>query len=238
MSGLDKGLVIGAEYVVGVATGAPSFSELKSAGFDLIGTIAYSSWSPSYEWVKAQSWVQSAHAAGFTVLIDTLAHSGDQLAGMTQNAAKIGADIVALDEPISAFSTYVNQSILQSIIEAGRAVNPNLQFLINEYSPDYIREAYEWSAEYSFVRVATDNYNDKSVIDLGIQLSMQYHKETIVWLIFARGSQDFDCYEHLDDWILYVEQGEVSAIFWWIDPMNTWQAQWSKVVAFDPYAYS
>jgi hypothetical protein len=221
-----------------VASGAPSFSELRSAGFDLIGTIAYGSWSPSYEWVKARSWVQSAHAAGFTVLIDTIARRGDQLADMTQNAAKIGADIVALDEPISSFPTYVNQSILQSIIDAGRAVNPKLQFLINEWSPDYIREAYEWSAEYSFVRVATDDYYNKSTIDLGIQLGGQYGKKPIVWLIFARGSQDFDCYEHLDDWILYVEQREVSAIFWWIDPMNTWQAQWSRVVAFDPYAYS
>jgi hypothetical protein len=197
--------------------------------------MAYGSYGP-HEWELVRKWILTAHVAGFMVFINVLANSGDQVAGMTQQSAIIGADIVVLDEPISLFPSYMTQAQLQSVINTGRAANPNLQYLITEWGPTYIRRAYEWTTAYPYVRVAEDNYNDKSMIDLNIQLGAQYGKAPATWLIFAKGSQDYDCYRNLDNWIAYGQQRGISAFFWFIDPAGTWTANWSSVVAFDPRA--
>jgi hypothetical protein len=231
---MDKAVVIGAEYALGYQSGAPSWSDLRQANFKLVGTIAYGGWDPNWEWKKAQQWVQAAHAAGFRVFINVLADSGDQLLSMTQQSAMIGADIVALDEPISLFPSSVTQAQLQAIIGAGRAINSNLQYYINEWSRDYIRKAYQWTTEYPYVRIAEDNYDDKTTIDFNIQLGAQYGKAPLVWLIFTLGSQDFDCYRNLDQWMTYLHQSNIDTLFWLVDHSGNWKTQWQKVVSYTP----
>jgi hypothetical protein len=231
---VQKSIVIGAEYTIGGLSGAPSFSELKVAGFTIVGTIAYGSWDPNWEWKKAQTWVQAAHTAGFKVLINVLANSGDQVLGMTQQSAIIGADIVALDEPISLFRSYMTQTQLQSIINAGRALNPNLQYFINEWAPADIQTAYQWTTSYPYVRVAEDQYNDKTIIDYNIQLGAQYGKAPATWLIFAKGVQDYDCWLHLDQWLAYTKTKNIEPLFWWVDAAGTWKTEWPQVVAYTP----
>jgi len=231
---VDKGLIVDASYVVDGRSGAPSFSDLKAAGFNLIGTIAYSSWTPNWEWKKTQQWVQAAHAAGFKVMINVLANNGSKVAGMTQLAANIGADIVALDEVISLFPSYMTEARLQSIIEMGRAANPNLEYFINDWSNANIAKAYQWTTSYPYVRVAEDDYNVKSTIDWNIQLGKQYGKAPAAWLIFAKGSMNFDCYNNLDQWLTYAHQRNISTLFWLIDEAGTWNTLWPKVVSYTP----
>jgi hypothetical protein len=224
--------VIGAEYTIGGQSGAPSFSELKAAGFTLIGTIAYESWDWSWDWQLAKTWVQNAHAAGFRVLIDTITESNvNNVAVMVQYAAQIGADVIALDEVLSIFPS-MTQTQLQAAINAGRAVNPNLQCYINEWDPTYITRAYQWTSAYPYVRVAEDQYNDKSEIDYNIQLGAQYGKAPAAWLIFAKGVQDYDCWLHLDQWLAYAKTKNIEPLFWWVDAAGTWKTEWSQVVAY------
>jgi hypothetical protein len=237
---LDKGLVIHPEYLLGMLSGArslvPSFSELALAKFNLIGTIAYGNFGPS-DWELVRKWILIAHLAGFRVFINLWGdeHDPSSVTRDVQQAVNMGADVLFLDEILSIYE--MDQTTLQTIINAGRSLNPNLQYYINEWDATHIRRAYEWTTSYAYVRVAEDNYNDKSLIDLNIQLGAQYGKAPAAWLIFAKGSQDFDCYRNLDNWIAYGQLRQISAFFWLIDPAGTWTAKWSSVVAFDPGAY-
>ena len=237
---LDKGLMISLEYLPGMLSGArfgPSFSELGLAKFNLVGTMVYGNNEPR-TWDLITDWILAAHAAGFRTFVNLY---GDEtnvstVAEFTRLAAYTGTDIVALDEVISIFN--MTQPQLEAVIEAGLAANPRLRFIINEWSPDRVRNAYDWTAKYAPVSVATDNYYNKTVIDLGIQLAVRYGKRPISWLIFIKGSQDFDCSKNLDDWITYVETRQIGAMFWAIDTAGTWTSQWSKVVAFDSLLYA
>ena len=238
---LDKGLMISPEYLPGMLSGArssgPLFSELALARFNLVGTMVYGSDDP-HRWELVTKWILAAHATGFRTFVNLYGDGKNvsTVAEFTRLAASTGTDIVALDEVISIFN--MTQPQLEAVIETGLTVNPKLRFIVNEWSPDHIGEAYEWTAKYASVSVATDNYYDKTVIDLGIQLAVQYGKRPISWLIFVKGSQDFDCSKNLDDWIAYVEMRQIGAMFWAIDTAGTWTSQWSKVVAFDPLLYA
>jgi hypothetical protein len=227
----EKGLAIAAEYALGLSRGAPSFLQLKIARFSLLGTIADWHWG-SHEWNLVSKWIAAAHIAGFRVFIDLIGDERDSstVMEMTLSAASSGADIIALDEPLARYK--MSETSLQSVIEAGLSRNPALQFIINEYEINDIRNAYSWTANYTSVSIATDSYNNKTIIDVGIQLSLKYGKKPLAWLIFAKGSQDFDCYTNLDNWIAYVKERHVEVLFWLIDLRGTWKTQWNKVFCY------
>jgi hypothetical protein len=107
-----------------------------------------------------------------------------------------------------------------------------LQFALTEYTSGNIADAYKWTANYPSARVATDSYNTKSIMDLGIFLADHYGKRPLVWLIFVPGSQSFDCYNNLPDWIDYVEQRGEDAFFWYADSNGNWQQKWPLVMNF------
>ena len=237
---LDKGLAIHPDFLPGMVPGvqppSPSFYELTLARVNLVGTIAYDSYGV-HEWQLIRNWILTAHLARFRAFVDLWGdeHDPGSVVRDVQRAANAGADVIFLDEILSTYE--MNQTTLQAIINAGRSLNPNLQYYMNEWDTMYIRRAYEWTIDYPYVGVAEDNYNNMSMIDLNIQLGSQYGKAPAVWLIFARGSQDFDCWLHLDQWTEYVQQRGISAFFWFIDPAGTWKANWPSVVAFDPESY-
>jgi hypothetical protein len=222
-----KALAIGAEFVVGGRSGAPSFSALNSAGFTVIGTIAYSKWG-NREWNQAKTWVSSAKSAGFTTFINFWGDANTSLK-MVKRAAWTGVDIIALDELLG--TRHLSQSQLLSVIELGLSINRNLTYIMNEYGSAEINNAYAWTVGYP-VRVATDNYSSMNVIDIGIQLAESYGRKPAAWLIFAKGSADFPCYLNLDAWLLYLKQRPVDTFFWYVDGEGTWQAQWQMVVAY------
>jgi len=226
--GVEKGIVYSASYVVKGMGGAPTFSELKKAGFTFVGTIAYLDWKTK-DWNQATKWIKSARDAGFVTFIDFWADA-NLAVDMAKRAASTGADILAFDEFLTYY--HMSQIQLQTIINASLSVNSKLQFILNEPASDQVRNAYEWTAKYPFVRIATDHYYDKTIIDLGIQLSRTYGKKPAAWLIFAGGSESFDCSTHLDDWLTYVKQRQVDTLFWMVDKEGTWPAQWQKVAGF------
>lgn len=226
---VEKGLTISSSYVLGDVSGAPSFSQLKQAGFTLIGTVAYSRFTSS-DWRQVAYWVKSAHSAGFTTFIDYWAENLKTATDMTKQAASTGTDLIALDELLSSY--HFKQKELQSTIETGLKVNPKLSFILNEFAADQVRNAYAWTTRYASVRIATDNYYDKMIIDLGIKLGSTYGKKPAAWLIFCKGSQNFDSYTHLTDWISYAKQRNIDTYFWGVDSAGTWTTQWQQVVAF------
>ena len=229
----QKTLIIAPQFFFNETSApAPSFSTLQSGGFTTVGTIAYASWTPGQEWAETQTWIQSVKAAGFKAAIDLCTTSGDQILNMTEEAATIGADVVFLDEIISQYPSYVTESVLQSIILAGRSINPNLQYYINEWNETYLDDAYAWTVNYPYVQVADDNYNTESVIDYNINLASQYAKTPAAWLIFAQGTQDFQCYEDFSSWLAYAQTKQEDTLFWYVDPNQTYVTDWPLVLAF------
>jgi len=229
----QKTLMIAPQYIFDETSGPPpSFSTLQSAGFTTVGTIAYSTWTPSNEWARTQTWIKSVKAAGFKAAIDLCATNGSQILGMTEEAATIGADVVFLDEIISQYPSYVTESVLQSIILAGRSINPNLQYYINEWTQTYLVDAYEWTVNYPYVRVAEDNYNTESIIDYNLNLASQYGKIPAAWLIFAQGTADFNCYVYFTSWLAYAQTKQEDTLFWYVDPAQTYLTNFPRVLAF------
>jgi hypothetical protein len=222
-----KALAIGAEFVVGDRSGGPTFSALKSAGFSAVGTIAYSKWT-SKEWNLAKTWIGSAKDAGFVTFINFWGDVDTSLK-MVKLAAWAGVDVIALDELLG--TRHFSQSQLLSVMEAGLRMNGNLSYIINEYGAADINNAYAWTVGYP-VQVATDNYSDKNVIDIGIQLAENYGRKPAAWLIFAKGSADFPCYLNLDEWVSYAKQRSLDVFFWYVDGQGTWQEQWEKVATY------
>jgi hypothetical protein len=225
----EKGLAISSTFIVGDSSPALTFSQIKQAHFTLIGTVAYSTFSLS-DWDQLTRWITSAHAAGLTTFIDYWAKDENTAAEMTSRAASTGTDIVALDELLSSY--HLSQTELQAVIDTGLKVNSNLQFILNEFQFDQIKNAYAWTAKYPSVRIATDNYYDKSIIDLGIKLGAAYGKTPAAWLIFSQGSQAFDSYTHLADWLAYAKLKNIDTYFWIVDKAGTWNANWQQVVGF------
>jgi hypothetical protein len=234
----DKGIFVETDLLTGGLS--PSFTDLRQANFTLVGTYVKS--GSASEWRTISTWITAAKAAGLRTLVQagplpqpTIQTALDVTIASTKKAASIGADVIELDEFLSAtmsWSEQFTQSQLQSIIEAGLAVNPKLQFIVTEWSSDPMKTAFSWMSSYQCVRVANDNYNNKGLIDLDVQLSSQYGKAPLTWLIFSKGSSNFDCYLNLNDWITYTKQANVDALFYWIDPTGTWQTQWSTVTTF------
>ena len=236
----QKALIIDPEYVLGEINGTIPFSILRSGGFTIVGTVARGSWSPAQEWARTQTWIKSVKAAGFKAAIDLEPRNGNQILGMTEEAATIGADVVFLDEILSQYPNYVTESVLQSIILAGRSINPNLQYYINEWSSTYIVEAYRWTAGYSYVQVAEDDYDNLPTIDYNINLASQYGKTPGAWLIFAQGSREYSCYDHFSSWVAYAEPMPEDTLFWYVDASKTYLTDWPEVQAFSyqPTGYS
>jgi hypothetical protein len=218
----------------------PSFTDLRQASFTLVGTYPKS--GSASEWNAISSWNKAAKAAGLRTLLQagplpqpTIEAALNVAIDSTRKAASIGVDVVELDEFLSAtqsWSTQFTQSQLLSIIRAGLQVNANLKFIFTEWSSEALNTAFLWTSGYQCVRVANDNYNNKGMIDLDVQLSNQYGRSPLTWLIFSQGSSNFDCYLNLNDWITYVKQAHVDALFFWVDPAGTWQKQVASALAF------
>jgi hypothetical protein len=233
----DKGILVGIDYVTGGLSG-PSFTDLKQANFTLVGT--YVDKGSTSEWNGIANWIKSAKAAGLRTFVmagpfpqPTVKDVVKTGIYATQKAAAIGADIVELDEFITCPTcSGLTQPQFQSVIEAGLAVNPNLKFVVTDWSSQALTTLFSWTSDYACVRVANDNYNNKGMIDLDVQLSGQNGKAPLTWLIFSKGSSNFDCYLNLNDWITYTKQANVDALFYWVDPTGTWQTQWSTVTTF------
>jgi hypothetical protein len=233
----DKGILVGIDYVTGGGAG-PSFTDLKQASFTLVGT--YVEKGSASEWSSIATWINSAKAAGLRTFVmagpfpqPTVQDVVKTGTYATKKAAAIGADIVELDEFITCPTcSGLTQSQFQSIIEAGLAVNPDLKFVVTDWSSAALTTLFSWTSDYACVRVANDNYNNKGMIDLDVQLSSQNGKTPLTWLIFSKGSSNFDCYLHLNVWITYTKQANLDALFYYIDTAGTWQTQWSSVVTF------
>lgn len=224
-----KAIVIHADFIVGGKSGAPSFSTLKSAGFTIVGTLIDPGKSyDSNDWKAFKTWIAAAKAAGFTTMLDFWGDAKTALA-IAKNAAGTGANILALDELLS--SSHLTKTQLLAVIKQALKVNPKVNFIMNEYDPVPVQNAYAWTTGYP-VRVATDDYYNLNFIDFNVKTSQQYGKKPGAWLIFARGSQNFTCYNNLDTWLAYVKQRPVDAFFWFVDPAGTWQANWQKVASF------
>jgi len=206
---------------------SPSLSQLKQAGFTLVGTYA-EAWFDSWNWGVIRAWEASAHKLGlrtFVMLIDTPAND----LVLANKVAASGADVLMLDEPLSTHGATRDQ--LRSIISAGLAANPRLKIIINEYVPTSIQNAYDWTSDFPSVRIATDSYDNQKTIDLGISLGAQYNKRPLAWLMFAHESINFDCFLHLDNWISYAKQKNVDVLWYYVDLAGTWQTQWPQVIA-------
>jgi hypothetical protein len=231
----EKGLMIDTRVVLNQLP-SPSFQELRQAGFTLVGVGVYSpndEYIPfgNREWQTLAGWIKNVHQSGLRAFVhiqdDPTKYEVDK---WITRAASLGVDVIHLDELIVRYR--INELQLKSLIDAGLKVKPDLLFIVTEYSAGFVADAYAWTASYPCVRVATDNYDDKSRIDLGIQLAQQYGKKPMAWLIFGQGTTDFDCYSHLDEWITYVKQSNLDGLFWFVDHRGTWEAQWEKVAAF------
>lgn len=149
---------------------------------------------------------------------------------VVKKATLNGADVINMDELLARYNLTEQQ--FKSIIDAGLSVNPNLKYIVNEYRTNYITTAYIWTASYPQVRIATDEYDWKNIMDLGIFLAAQYGKRPLAWLIFVPGSLNFDCYNNLPDWINSVEQRGEDVLFWYVDKNGNWQQNWPIMMNF------
>lgn len=226
-----KGVVIDPDFTSYGNHGGPSLEMLAFRGFGVAGTIAYYDFDES-NWIRLGTWLKEVHEVGLLSLVDLWGNGRDfsTEVEMAKRAAALGVDFIALDEPISMYN--VTREQLQFIVNSILQVNPSQWILINEYNRGVIKNAYSWTAKYPNVRIATDQYDDRGVIDFGISLASQYGKKSIVWLIFTQGSQDFDCYTHFDEWMKFVTNKSADVFFWYIDRSGLWMARWPLVAAF------
>jgi hypothetical protein len=224
-----KAIVIHPNYILNRASGTPSFSDLKKAGFTILGTIIEpgQSYDAQY-WMAFKTWISSAKAAGFETMLDFWGDAPTALK-LAKGAAATGADILALDELLSA--SHLTKTELLAVINGALQVNPKVSFIMNEYDVMPVENAYAWTVGYP-VRVATDDYYNLNLIDFNIKAAQTYGKKPAAWLLFARGSQNFTCYTDLNTWISYVRQRPVDVFFWFIDPAGTWKANWQTVATF------
>lgn len=236
-TGNRKGLVIDPDFTVYGRSGSPSFGTLKRDEFSIVGTNAYYQFQ-RWDWTRLGAWTQAVHQTGFITLVNLQGdrHSFSTIIEMARQVAGMKVDIIALDEPLSIY--HPSEQQLQSALNSILQVNPRQQILMNEWNSTLIRNAYAWTAKYPNVRIATDQYDDKSVIDLGISQASQYGKKSVVWLIFTRGSSNFDCYLHLDQWLAYVRGKHADVLFWYVDSSGTWLSLWRKVAAFYTIGYN
>jgi hypothetical protein len=225
----EKALMVGSDVIL-KSLSAPSLSELKQAGFTMLGTDALANYTDA-NWSAVAAWVKSLHNAGFRAFAIIKAEPKIAIE-LTKKSASIGADVVVFDELIERFG--MTQPQFLAIIVAGYTVKQDLQFIVTEYSPGSVTKAYSWSGRYDSVRVATDSYNNKSIMDLGIDLAAEYHKKPLVWLIFGPSEQTYDCYDHLSDWISYSKSRNLEALFWYVDPWGIWQrnGMWQIVAGY------
>jgi hypothetical protein len=206
---------------------SPSLSQLKQAGFTLVGTYA-EPWFDSWHWMTITNWMKSAHQLGLRTFLMVTDFTPDEDVALAKKAVSVGADVFMLDEVLARYGTTRDQ--LRSIIDAGQKAKARLQFIINEYRPADIQNAYDWTSDFPSVRIATDDYYNQATIDLGVQLGASHGKRPLAELIFSQGSQDFDCYLHLDSWISYAKQRNIDVLYSYVDAAGTWQTQWQKVI--------
>ena len=212
---------------------SPTFSALKAAGFNLLGTAVFDTYGSS-EWSTISDWIQTVHQAGFNAFIMVASTSTpDNYAAWVQRAASIGADIVNLDE----LMTTLNQKSLTQVLTAGFNVNPNLGYVITEWDPQLVKKAFHWTSDMSSVCVADDDYSHIEMIDYEIQLATKYNKRPLVWLQFTPGSQLFDCYANFDTWVQTAKQRGVDAQFWRIDSTGYWVQNWPLVASYNLITY-
>jgi hypothetical protein len=238
----EKGLMIETDVILGTAmksTSPPSFSALKQSGFTIVGTglsptLQNGATLTEKDLKLIAKWIQDARHANIKTFLSVgwrlePKTAVEKAIDYTQYAASLGVDFVHLDELLSRY--HVSKAQLLSVFNAGLAINPNLQFIASEYVSENLQYVYSWTSEYPMVRVATDGYNSKAIIDLNMQLAQRYNKKPLSWLIFSKEG-DFDCYKNLNGWLEYVKQMKIDLMFWEVDSWGTWQKQWQKVQGF------
>jgi len=227
----EKGVLMDVHIVLDGALGGPSLSDLKQSRFTLVGTCVYS-WFTVNNWNALAAWVAAVHREGLRTFVMLWSEAGTA-AAWTSRAASIGVDVVILDELINRYN--VTKPQLQSIIQAGLSAKSSLLFIVTEYMRQNVVSAYEWTAEYRCVRVATDNYAHLEIADLGIQLASQYGKRPFAWLMFSSDStRDLQnaCYQNLDTWLTHMKQNEIDPLFYYVDSSGAWKTTWASTSNF------
>jgi len=228
-----KGIMLGAQYTAKAQSGGPSFRTLKAAGFIMVGTVAYPDFQSS-DWSNLKNWIQAAHNYGFTtfVIITGDRKTFSSAVDMSKRVATMNVDMIIIDEPLSTYN--VTEQQLQTAIHDILVVNINERFFIDEYAQSNIQKAYEWTASYPSVRIATDNYYNQSTIDQGISLASQYGKRAATWLEFAQDnmSELTPCYSNFGNWLAYVSGKPVDVLFYYAGAAGGWQTNWPKVLSF------
>jgi hypothetical protein len=214
----------------------PSLNDAKAAGITLVGAqINAEMDNYDYIWQRYTAWASNAHALGLQVFLDTslwnLPLTNATAISLMRRSALAGADFIAFDELI--YNANWAKQQFDACFKAGLAINSRIQFIITEWQETSMTKAYNWFSGYSYVRFAYDGYNDLSAMNGLISLSKtDGTRPPILWLIFSKGSQNFNCYLQLNTWMAYAKQKGLSTFFFKIDESGTWKAQWSKVVAY------
>jgi hypothetical protein len=227
----SKGVMYASDFTVDGEAGAPSFAALKAAHFSMVGTIAYSTFQAS-DWANLNAWIRSAKSAGFTtfVILNGDGKTFSSAICMAEKVAAMKVDIIILDEMIATYG--ISEQQLWAGINAIMKVNRAERFIMDEYIPADIQEAYEWTAPYPGIRVATDNYSTQSVIDLGISLASKYGKRAMAWIDFVQAGAATSCYTNLNAWLAYVRGKPVDVLFYYVNADGGWKTNWPTVVNF------
>ena len=214
----------------------PSLADAKAAGVTMVGTTTNAEMSGiDFIWQGLGAWVVQAHALGLQVMFLTsvwnLPLTDNTTLLLMKRSAQAGADFIAFDEFITQWNWTKPQ--FDEYFATALAINGKIQFIVTEWDYDSLKQAYSWFNSYPYVRIADDGYNDLTMINDLVNLAQTLGaKPPIIWLIFSQGSQNFDCYLHLDTWMAYVKQQQLDSYFYKIDEFGTWQTQWLKVRDF------
>jgi hypothetical protein len=214
----------------------PSLEDVKATGVNIVGTTTNAEMSRiEYIWERLTAWIGKAHSLGMKVFLLTSLWNEplteQTIIYLMKRSAKAGVDYIAFDEFI--YQLNLTKQQYDTYFQTALAINKKIQFIITEWDYDSLCKAYEWFNKYAYVRIADDNYNDLRLVDDVIELSQKYRAQLpIVWLIFSVGSQNFDCFQRLGDWMAYVKQRQLDTYFFKIDETGTWQTQWGTVASY------
>jgi hypothetical protein len=205
----------------------PSLRELELNGFTSVGLGFISSYSPN----KLRAiihFIDAAHRVGLQVFL-MINNSKTGLIRDAQLAAKLGVDVIDIDEPLSAY--HLLPEDLGAVMDAALSIAPNIRFLVNEWAPDDLENVYAWSANRTNVDVAEDDYVSIEIIDFNIYLANMYHKTAYNWLILYDERTADACSRDLTHWINYSTQRPTNTFYTFIDSAGNWQQNWDSVVS-------
>jgi hypothetical protein len=128
---MEKGLLIDL-YVLVRNSPRPALTDLKAAGFTLVGT--YVDTGSTKEWTTIANYVKQVHGAGmraFVMMGPPQLAKYEPALQWVKKAAAIGADVIELDELVGNLN-FTKQQLL-SIIDTGLRSNRGLQFIVTEF---------------------------------------------------------------------------------------------------------